>query len=143
MAVDENPYRAPEAMDRAIGVRSGRRDDLRSVAVYQKGMLVCILISLLGLAFNTIALATQAAVPPAVSMASRVMLPVVGLASAAFVGLLSIRVYNLALGVVLGLLSFFPCIGLFVLLVVNGKANCILRSNGYRVGLMGAELSEF
>ena len=137
MAMDENPYRAPEAMDRAIGVRSGRREDLRSVAVYQKGILVCILISLLGIAFNIFALATQAAVPPAVSMAISVLLLVVGLASAVFVILLAIKVYNIALGIVLGLLSVLPCIGLIVLLVVNGKATRILQSNGHRVGLAG------
>jgi hypothetical protein len=143
MAMDENPYRAPEAMDQAIGVRSGRKEDLRSVAVYQKGILVCILISLLGVSFNIYALATKAAVPPAVSMAISALLLAVGLASAVFVILLAIKVYNLALGIVLGLLSILPCIGLIVLLVVNGKATRILQSNGYRVGLLGADLSKF
>ena len=57
--------------------------------------------------------------------------------------LLAIKVYNIALGIVLGLLSVLPCIGLIVLLVVNGKATRILQSNGYRVGLLGADLSEF
>ena len=130
-------------MDQAIGVRSGRKEDLRSVAVYQKGILVCILISLLGVSFNIFALAPQAAVPPAVGMAISVLLLVVGLASAVFVVLLAIKVYNIALGIVLGLLSVLPCIGLFVLLVVNGKATRILQSNGYRVGLLGADLAEF
>jgi hypothetical protein len=143
MAMEENPYEAPRAMDQAIGVRSGRREDLRKVAVYQKGILVCILISLIGIAFNLISIVTQMAIPDAVRVALSVGLLVVGLASSAFVVLLAIRVYNLALGILLGLLSILPCVGLLVLLVVNGKATRTLQSNGHRVGLMGADLSEF
>ena len=77
------------------------------------------------------------------SKAIRVLLTIVGVASAVYVVLLAMRVYNVALGIVLGLLSVVPCIGLIVLLVVNGKASTILRSNGHKVGLLGADLSRF
>ena len=36
----------------------------------------------------------------------------------------------------------FPYIGLIVLLVVNGKATGILKQNGIKVGLLGANLSQ-
>jgi len=37
--MSDNPYQSPKADVEAIGVRSGRREDLRSVAQYQKGIL--------------------------------------------------------------------------------------------------------
>jgi hypothetical protein len=46
-------------------------------------------------------------------------------------------------GVLLGILTLIPLIGLIVLLVINGKATKVLRANGHRVGLLGASLSEF
>jgi len=44
--------------------------------------------------------------------------------------------------VLLGILTLIPCIGLIVLLVVNGKATGILKQNGIKVGLLGANLSQ-
>jgi hypothetical protein len=55
--VDENPYAAPQADTRAVGVLSGQREDLHSVAKYQKGILVCIL-------FYLVAVIFQFALPP-------------------------------------------------------------------------------
>lgn len=56
--------------------------------------------------------------------------------------LLAVKLYGTALGIVLGILSLIPLIGLLVLLGVNGKATSVLRANGVKVGLLGARLSE-
>ena len=41
--MDENPYQSPLSDLRpASGVLSGKQEDVRAVAVYQKGILVCI-----------------------------------------------------------------------------------------------------
>ena len=61
---------------------------------------------------------------------------------AVFVFMLALAVYNNATGIVLGLLTLIPLIGLIVLLIVNGKATAILRAHGIRVGLMGAKTSQ-
>jgi hypothetical protein len=47
--MNENPYQSPLApLDQpAIGVLSGRREDLQDVAKYQKGILICILTQVL------------------------------------------------------------------------------------------------
>ena len=37
--MSENPYQAPPLEPPVVGVLSGTREDLRSVAVYQKGIL--------------------------------------------------------------------------------------------------------
>jgi hypothetical protein len=46
------------------------------------------------------------------------------------------------MGVVLGILTLIPCVGLIVLLIINSKATGILKKNGVRVGLLGAKMSD-
>jgi len=133
--VSENPYQPPSAMPPAVGVKSGNREDLLSVAQYQKGILVCILIYF-------IAVICQFAVPPELRPIIVIGVLVVGLAGTIFVFLLAIKVYSTGVGVLLGILTFIPCLGLIVLLVVNGKATEILKQNGIKVGLLGANLSQ-
>jgi hypothetical protein len=136
MSMEENPYKPPEAYDRPIvGVRSGQREDLRKVAIAQKVILFCILI-------NFAALGARFVLPPQALPAVFIVLVLAGLVSTIFTIVLAIRVYNLALGIILGLLAFIPCIGLLVLLMVNQKATSILQANGLRVGLLGADLEQ-
>ena len=133
--MSENPYESPALPAEAIGVNSGRREDLRSVAIYQKGINVCIL-------FYLMALFGQFVIPeetrPFLWLG---VLPVI-LAGAVFVVLLAFKVYSTGVGVLLGILTFIPCIGLLVMAVVNGKATAILKKNGIKVGLLGAKLSQ-
>ena len=137
--MSENPYQAPQTVDspaeRAVGVVSGNPEDLRSVADYQRGMLICILVYLLGAPFGM-------ALPP--EMKFLVALPILGAAigGMVFVFLLACKVYNPLLGVLLGILTLVPCLGLLMLLVVNGKATGILKANDIRVGLLGANSSD-
>jgi hypothetical protein len=134
--MSENPYQSPFAESpRVVGVKSGNREDLRSVAKCQKGILVCILIQL-------ISLVGQFAIPPEVRPILGLCILVVGFVGTVFIFLLATKVYSTAVGVLLGVLTFIPCVGLIVLLVVNGKATGILQQNGIKVGLMGANLSQ-
>lgn len=135
--MSDNPYQAPQFDDSAVvGVRSGRREDLKSVAMYQKGVLVCILI-------NLIVIFGRFFVPENVQLIMGLLYIPVGLAGTVFIFLLAIKLYSTGLGVLFGLLTFIPCIGLIVLLVVNNKATTVLQQNGYKVGLLGANLSQF
>jgi hypothetical protein len=131
----ENPYQSPATDARAVGVLSGRIEDLHKVAKYQKGILVCILIQL-------IAVAAQLALPEELRVFVALGSLVVGLVSTVFVFLLAVNVYSTALGVVLGVLALIPCLGLVALLIVNQKATNVLKQNGIRVGLLGANLSQ-
>jgi hypothetical protein len=133
--MSDNPYDAPSAESQVVGVRSGSREDLKAVATYQKGILLCILIYL-------VAVFSQLAVPPDLRMFLTFGLLAVGLVGTVFVILLAIKLYKVAIGILLGILTFIPCVGLLVLLMVNGKATAILRQNGVRVGLLGADLSQ-
>jgi uncharacterized membrane protein len=134
--MSENPYQAPLADLRAVGVKSGQREDVRAVAVYQKGILVCLAIYLL-------LVIGQFAVPADVRPILGLVFVSLGVAGLVFVFLLSTKVYSTAVGVILAVLTLLPCIGILVLLVVNSKATRILTDNGYKVGLLGAKLSDF
>ena len=127
----ENPYQSPQATVTAVGVLSGSRDDLRSVAKCQKGTLVCILIYL-------VAIFRQFVLPAEVRPLVVLAVLIVGLVGAVFVFMLAIKVYGTRLGIVLGVLSLVPLISLIVLLGVNGNATGILKQNGIKVGLLGA-----
>ena len=61
---------------------------------------------------------------------------------AVFVFMLSLAIYSTAVGILLGILTLIPLLGLLVLLMVNGKATTLLRQHGIRVGLMGADPSQ-
>ncbi len=111
------------------------RADLRSIAIYQKGILVCILIYL-------IAVAAQFAVPRELRLILVIGVLGVVIAATVFVFLLSIKVYSTGVGVLLAILTLIPLIGLIVLLVINGKATGVLRRHGISVGLLGARLSD-
>ena len=130
----DNPYQSPQTTSQATGVLSGSRDDLRNVAKFQKGILVCILIYL-------VAVIGQFALPPELRPLVGIGVLLVGLVGAVFVFLLAMKTYGTGLGIVLGILSLVPLIGLIILLVVNGKATNILKQNGIKVGLLGANVS--
>ncbi len=79
----------------------------------------------------------EAAVVPVQLLLSTGLI-IISLIGVVFVFLLAINVYSAVVGVLLGFLSFIPCLGLLILLMVNGKATSILRRNNIKVGLLGA-----
>ncbi|GIW91876.1 MAG: hypothetical protein KatS3mg109_2308 [Pirellulaceae bacterium] len=133
--MSQNPYMSPRAPGMAVGVRSGRREDVYAVARYQRGVIVCLLLAII---LNI----AQVFIPEPFRLLGGLALLTAGVASMVFVILLAIKVYHPILGVLLGILALVPCIGLLALLVVNGKATRILQENGIRVGFFGADLSQ-
>jgi hypothetical protein len=63
-------------------------------------------------------------------------------AGTTLVFLLAIKVYGTRVGILLGILTLIPLVSLIVLLRVNAKATSVLRQNGIKVGLLGADLSQ-
>ena len=120
---------------RAFGLNGGSRRDLREVAQYQKCILVCILI-------NLIAILGQFVLPPDLRIIIWVGMLAVSLSGALFVFILALKIYNTAAGVIFAIWAIVPCIGLIALVIVNERATSILKDNGVRVGLLGANLSE-
>jgi hypothetical protein len=137
--MSENPYESPisesaSSSKRAIGVLSGKREDLKKVAQYQKAILTCILLYLL-------AVFGQFLLPPQFRPLLGLGVIIVGLVSTIFVFMLALKIYSTATGVILGILALVPCLGLIILLVINSKATKILTENGIKVGLLGANVS--
>lgn len=127
-----NPYQTPQTTSNVTGVISGTREDLRKVATYQKGILVCILIYL-------VCVFGQFLLPVGIRPILMLIVLINVLIGAVFVFLLAIKTYGTGLGVVFGILTIVPLIGLIALLIVNGKATKILKQNGVEVGLLGAK----
>lgn len=111
------------------------RATLRGIAGNQKVIIAFIAIYL-GL------VVVQFAIPPETRIFLAIVAVPVLLIDAVFVFLLATKVYTTATGVILGVLTLIPCIGLIVLLIINGKATSILKANGIHVGLFGASMAD-
>lgn len=109
--------------------------DLRQVAVYQRGILFCI-VAYFGLVVG------QFGLPPDSRMLLLIGAVPVAISAVVFVFLLASKVYGGA-GIALAILTLVPLLGQLILLVVNQKATGLLQARGYSVGLLGAPLSQF
>ncbi|MFM9960318.1 MAG: hypothetical protein ACKV2Q_03735 [Planctomycetaceae bacterium] len=110
-------------------------EDLRAIAKFQKGILVCILAEILLLVLSGAAGQRMGPVFAFGFLAASVTATV-------FVFLLAMKIYSTGIGVLLGILTLVPCLGLIVLLIVNGNATGVLQKHGIKVGLLGAKLSD-
>jgi hypothetical protein len=136
MEDEENPYAPPTAKVYARGIKSGRREDLKAVASAQKAIIVCIL-----LYFCTIA--ARFVIPAQYNLQLLLWVILLGLVSTVSVFVLAMKVYGVIQGVLAGVLTMVPCVGLIFLFYINRTATTILRDNGHEVNLFGADLSKF
>lgn len=111
------------------------KSDLRQIALFQRGILFCILIYF-GLVIS------QFIIPEDKRMILLIIAVPVVIASAVFMFMLANKLYG-GVGILLAILTLVPLLGLLILLIVNGKATSVLKKKGYRVGLLGASLSQF
>ena len=133
-------YQAPPAERPVVGVLGGTREDLRTVAVCQKCITLCVLVYVV---VWVAAMALQSVIPPMpLFMLIWVALAAI-LAGVVCVFVLSTKVYGVGVGILLGIPALIPVVGLIVLLALNAKATAVLRQNGHHVGFWGADLSEF
>lgn len=110
------------------------RKDLRAIAIRQKAIQFCIL--------GEIAMGvSQFALPAPLNMVALAGLVCVALTAVVFAIMLSISVFGNG-GIVLGILTLIPYLGLIFLLIVNVKATSILRQHRIHVGLLGANISQ-
>lgn len=128
------PSRTGSANKPVVGIPDGTRADLLSIAKYQKGILLGILLSL------ATTIATLAA-PLDLRFWFGLLLYGVGLLNAVFIFLLSTKLFGTIKGIGFAILTIVPFLGLLILLLVNGRATKILKQNGIGVGLLGANLS--
>ena len=135
MTLLENPYEPPAAEPPVIGLRQNRRENLRKVAVYQKGIVACILVYL-------VVLAAQFAIPESMTIGLIGVALCDVMCGTVIVFLLSTKVYKTSVGVWMSLLTMIPCLGLGMLAITDRRATALLRQNGIRVGPFGANLRD-
>ena len=111
------------------------KGDLRTVAVRQKAVMYCIL-------GYFVALVLQFVLPRELRPVSALLALGMVITATVFVFMLALSLYSTGIGVLLGILTLVPCVGLITLLIVNGKATQVLRAHGVHVGLMGADSSQ-
>jgi hypothetical protein len=75
---------------------------------------------------------------PSVAVFGLISLALIILAIVGIIRLSSGLGYGLGARILIVLSLFIPLVGLIVLLVLNSRATNVLRSAGYKVGLMGA-----
>ncbi|HUX15257.1 MAG TPA: hypothetical protein VMW52_02225 [Phycisphaerae bacterium] len=115
------------------------REELKSIAIKQRRVLICILCYIVIFVLALVLIDLSGAPARLVKLC----LLATGIVSAVFVFMLGIQLYGTAVGVLLGLLTFLPFIGLLVLLIVNAKATRTLKAGGLRVGFLGVHPSQF
>jgi hypothetical protein len=143
MALDDNPYAAPLHPSRApVGLRSGNEKDIRGVAVYQKGIVISILINFAIYGLNIVLGRTGIQFPLIVPLALVTFFFINLIVGGVFVLLMARKVYHPVVGLLMAVLAGIPILGLPVLLLISSRATKILQSNGYKVGLLGADLSQ-
>jgi hypothetical protein len=105
--------------------------NLRQVASRQRAIMLCILGYIVAYVLIFVS-------PPALKIVFALVVLGLQITAAVFVFMLSLSVYNTAVGIVMGILTLIPIVGLIPLLIINGKATRILRAHGVHVGLLGA-----
>lgn len=111
------------------------RADVRGIAIYQKGILVFILIYF-------ILVIAQFGIPAELRPIVGIGVHGLGVVAAVFVFMLAIKVYSLPVGILMAIITLIPLVGLITLLIINGKATSMLQMRGVSVGLLGARMSD-
>src|SRR4051794_20702506 len=112
--------------------------DLRTLAVRQRAAIFCLLAQVVLIA-GQFALDYE---PDALRTFHTWSWLAITLVADAFTFMLALSVYRTPAGVVGGILTLVPCLGLFILPVIIVDAARILRQHGIRVGLTGASLRD-
>ncbi len=138
--MSDNPYAAPQHSGPSYAGGSNDGERLRQIAVWQKTLIYGVLCNILLFGGGIAAGMTGATKLVPVLQVLSLCLSVVMLY---FMFKLAQELYGTIMGVVCTILLFFPCISLITLLVVVSRASKDLQKAGYKVGLMGANLSDF
>jgi predicted RNA-binding Zn-ribbon protein involved in translation (DUF1610 family) len=125
--------------------KGGKAARMKSIASAQRNLIICILLQIVLYIALLIFGRDQ---KPEAGMALLIIcifaaMLGAGVAGTVYAFMLAIKIHNTTAGVIIGLLTLVPCIGLLVLLAINNSATRLLRDNGYRVGFLGADMSDF
>jgi predicted RNA-binding Zn-ribbon protein involved in translation (DUF1610 family) len=116
--------------------KKGKKQELRFIAVTQRYMIIFMLIYLVGILGYVFA---PAGVKPFFQFGGGLAL----LVAVVFAFIVGIKVYGYVGGILLAIPTIIPCLGLLFFGLINSRATGRLRENGFTVGFLGADMSEF
>lgn len=111
-------------------------NDLVVIARKQRNLLMVFCMYLLCVGLNVVLTNTPFA------LYSQLAIFAFAICVVCFCSILAFELFGKASASVLTILSLIPLLNLIAFLIVNTRANKILKSHGLRVGLIGANLSE-
>ena len=120
---------------------------IKQIAQEQKNLMYCILFYLAASIGSGVLNASAGPGPrnqsPIIGLIVGLVALVAIIAAVVFVIRLAAKLYSTGTAIVYGILTIIPCVGLIIMLVVNGAATKLLKENGIKVGFMGADMSQF
>jgi uncharacterized membrane protein len=132
--MSDNPFESPVSdISGSPRDRRGITDDikeLKTIAKCQRTILYCILANIACLIVNFV-------LPVELRLIAAILLIVVAVISAFFLFRLASILYGTVLAIIFVIFSVAPCLGLLILLMVNGSATAKLQKNGIKVGFLG------
>ena len=144
---------AAPSLTRPGKTKSGKgkkKAELKSIAFYQRYLIIFILIQIL---INIASVVYFRGVGPDPAKLTGGTIAIIGLfiivglttglAATVFAFLLTKKISNVGMAILVVLLTLIPCVGLISLFVVSGKATKRLRDAGIDVGFLGADMSVF
>ena len=148
--MEDNPFQSPVSpaggeFRPVVGV--GSREELREVGNAQRGLLICLLVQIVLYVFLQLSnlgaqaggLSANPASPDPVRLGLALILFVFGVGGMVYTFRLGKLLSGMGMGILFAILSLLPCLGLLVLLLVNGKATNLLKANGITVGFLGCD----
>lgn len=143
----ENPYQSPQAACEVAEESDGPPKDLRQIAIYHKGLLVCVVIQVV-LTFMQILLPSlhsppRGFVPLHVFSLVATIMWFVMLAESVWIFLACLKLDSNWEAFLLMLAPCLPVVGLIVVVAIEGRARRRLKKHGCRVSFFGADLSQF
>jgi hypothetical protein len=110
--------------------------DLRKIATRQRAIMLCIL-------GEIVLFVVMAVAPTPLRPLVALGIGCLGITASVFTFMLGTSVYGTGQGIMWGILSLIPYVGIIPLLIVNTKATNILRRHNIKVGLLGASPGQF
>jgi hypothetical protein len=129
-----NIYEAPKA-DLSIEKGNDEFHEILVIAKRQKALLYTFLIYLLISGATGV---VSADVKPLLQLTA---LPII-ISVVIFTARLCLKLYDKASAIFMIVLSIIPLVNLIILLIANSKATKLIKSKGFRVGLVGANIKE-
>ncbi len=132
--MSDNPYSAPQSGG-GRPLRDKSAEQLQAVGTAQRALMYAILVSI---GWTIVAVVIQIKAPSLILLAQIGQLAIaVACMVCVFVMARAIQ-WSMPACILVAICGLVPCLNLLLMLIINSRATALLKRNGIRVGLMGA-----